>query len=161
MYSPIARRSDACPTKIVFSKTLKSAPWGKWDNATVVKGSASTEVAKLRASSGKGMRERMKMAREVQSSLMNNPDGLARQKVGTGKRLTIVMLGICAVVFAAGLFSTTTLTLNVVLSLFLMKIAPREARPPSRPWDDLKQGFFYVISPQGPGWVSLYWLEFP
>ena len=33
------------------------------------------------------------------------------------------MLGICAVVFAAGLFSTATLTLNVVLSLFLFAVA--------------------------------------
>jgi predicted MFS family arabinose efflux permease len=32
----------------------------------------------------------------------------------------------------------------VVLSLFLMRIAPREARPHTHPWDDLKQGFFYV-----------------
>ena len=32
----------------------------------------------------------------------------------------------------------------VVLSLFLMKIAPRVARPHTRPWEDLKQGFFYV-----------------
>ena len=49
-----ADKINATP-KLVFSKTLKSAPWGKWDNATVVKGSASTEIAKLRASSGKGM----------------------------------------------------------------------------------------------------------
>ena len=37
---------------------------------------------------GKGMRERMKMVRELQSGLMQNPNGLARQKIGTGKRLT-------------------------------------------------------------------------
>jgi signal recognition particle subunit SRP54 len=37
---------------------------------------------------GKGMRERMKMVRELQSGMMTNPDGLARKKVGTGKRLT-------------------------------------------------------------------------
>jgi signal recognition particle subunit SRP54 len=28
------------------------------------------------------------MVRQVQSSLMNSPNGLARKKVGTGKRLT-------------------------------------------------------------------------
>jgi Ca2+-transporting ATPase len=33
------------------------------------------------------------------------------------------MLGICAVVFGAGLLTTTTLTLNVVLSLFLFAVA--------------------------------------
>jgi signal recognition particle subunit SRP54 len=37
---------------------------------------------------GKGIRERMQMVKQIQSGLMNNPNGLARQKVGTGKRLT-------------------------------------------------------------------------
>jgi signal recognition particle subunit SRP54 len=36
---------------------------------------------------GKGMKDRMKMVRELQSGMMN-PNGLARQKVGTGKRLS-------------------------------------------------------------------------
>ena len=51
---PFADKINAM-SKLVFSKTLKSASWGKWDNATVVKGSASKEVAKLREGSGKGM----------------------------------------------------------------------------------------------------------
>jgi signal recognition particle subunit SRP54 len=38
---------------------------------------------------GKGMRERMKMAKELQSQAMSNPGGkLARTKQGTGKRLS-------------------------------------------------------------------------
>jgi signal recognition particle subunit SRP54 len=37
---------------------------------------------------GKGMRERMKMVRELQTGLMQNPNGLARKKIGTGKRLS-------------------------------------------------------------------------
>jgi len=37
---------------------------------------------------GKGIRERMQMVRQVQSGLLTNPNGLARQKKGTGKRLT-------------------------------------------------------------------------
>ncbi|MCC7476000.1 MAG: signal recognition particle protein [Pirellulales bacterium] len=37
---------------------------------------------------GKGVRERMKLVREMQSSLMNNPDGLTKKRIGTGKRLT-------------------------------------------------------------------------
>ena len=37
---------------------------------------------------GKGMRERMKMVREMQSGMMQNPNGLSKTKVGTGKRLT-------------------------------------------------------------------------
>jgi Ca2+-transporting ATPase len=51
------------------------------------------------------------------------PTPLQQELDRTGRRLTIVMLGICAVVFAAGLFSTASLTLNVVLSLFLFAVA--------------------------------------
>ncbi len=51
------------------------------------------------------------------------PTPLQQELDRTGRRLTVVMLGICAVVFAAGLFSTATLTLNVVLSLFLFAVA--------------------------------------
>ena len=43
------------------------------------------------------------------------PTPLQQELDRTGKRLTVVMLGICAVVFAAGLFSAKALTLNVVL----------------------------------------------
>ena len=51
------------------------------------------------------------------------PTPLQQELDRTGKRLTVVMLGICAVVFAAGLLSATALTLNVVLSLFLFAVA--------------------------------------
>ena len=51
------------------------------------------------------------------------PTPLQQELDRTGKRLTVVMLGICAIVFAAGLFSTTELSLNVVLSLFLFAVA--------------------------------------
>ena len=34
--------------KVVFSSTLESAPWGKWDDARIVRGSASDEVRRLR-----------------------------------------------------------------------------------------------------------------
>ncbi|HJZ43817.1 MAG TPA: HAD-IC family P-type ATPase, partial [Hyphomicrobiaceae bacterium] len=51
------------------------------------------------------------------------PTPLQQELDRTGKRLSIIMLGICAVVFAAGLFSTSTFTLNVVLSLFLFAVA--------------------------------------
>jgi len=37
---------------------------------------------------GKGLRERAKMVRELQTTMANNPGGLARQKKGTGKRLS-------------------------------------------------------------------------
>jgi P-type Ca2+ transporter type 2C len=51
------------------------------------------------------------------------PTPLQQELDRTGKRLTAVMLGICAVVFAAGLLTTPTLTLNVILGLFLFAVA--------------------------------------
>ena len=51
------------------------------------------------------------------------PTPLQQELDRTGKRLSVIMLGICAVVFAAGLLSTTTFTLNIVLSLFLFAVA--------------------------------------
>ena len=41
--------------KVVFSKTLKNAPWGKWKEGRIVSGSAVEEVAKLKKQSGKDM----------------------------------------------------------------------------------------------------------
>ncbi len=51
------------------------------------------------------------------------PTPLQQELDRTGKRLSVIMLAICAVVFAAGLFSTTIFTLNVVLGLFLFAVA--------------------------------------
>lgn len=51
---PFADKLNAIP-KVVFSKTLKRAPWGTWDEARIVKGDASKEVARLRDGSGKSM----------------------------------------------------------------------------------------------------------
>jgi len=41
--------------KIVFSKTIETAPWGDWEEAKIVKNSAVKEVAKLKQRSGKNM----------------------------------------------------------------------------------------------------------
>jgi len=51
------------------------------------------------------------------------PTPLQQELDRTGKRLTVVMLGICAVVFAAGVLSAKAFTLNVVLSMFLFAVA--------------------------------------
>ncbi|HXF89517.1 MAG TPA: cation-translocating P-type ATPase [Xanthobacteraceae bacterium] len=51
------------------------------------------------------------------------PTPLQQELDRTGKWLSVIMLGICAVVFAAGLLSTSAYTLNVVLSLFLFAVA--------------------------------------
>jgi Ca2+-transporting ATPase len=56
-------------------------------------------------------------------SAEKEPTPLQQELDRTGKRLSIIMLGICAVVFAAGLFSTSTFTFNVLLSLFLFAVA--------------------------------------
>ncbi len=42
----------------------------------------------MTAMAGKGMRERMKMMQQLQSGMAANPNGLTKQKAGTGKRLS-------------------------------------------------------------------------
>ena len=39
--------------KVVFSRTLKSAPWGKWPEARVVSANPSDEIPQLKRKSGK------------------------------------------------------------------------------------------------------------
>jgi Ca2+-transporting ATPase len=56
-------------------------------------------------------------------SAEKEPTPLQQELDRTGKRLSIIMLSICAVVFAAGLFTTSTFTLNIILSLFLFAVA--------------------------------------
>lgn len=51
---PFADRLNAMP-KVVFSRTLERAPWGKWDNARVSRNSPVDEVKKLKQASGKDM----------------------------------------------------------------------------------------------------------
>ncbi|MXV53007.1 reductase [Pedobacter sp. HMF7647] len=50
----IADRLNSIP-KIVFSNTLKKAPWGKWPDAQVLSGDAMEEVKKLKEKDGKDM----------------------------------------------------------------------------------------------------------
>ena len=51
------------------------------------------------------------------------PTPLQQELDRTGKRLSVIMLGICAVVFATGLLSSPVLNLNAILSLFLFAVA--------------------------------------
>ena len=51
------------------------------------------------------------------------PTPLQQELDRTGKRLSIIMLGICAVVFATGLLTSPVFTLNAMLSLFLFAVA--------------------------------------
>jgi dihydrofolate reductase len=41
--------------KIIFSNSLKRAPWGKWPDATIVRTDAPKEISKLKTQSGKNM----------------------------------------------------------------------------------------------------------
>jgi len=41
--------------KVVFSKTLTRAPWGKWPEGRIVKGNPADEIAKLKKLPGKDM----------------------------------------------------------------------------------------------------------
>jgi dihydrofolate reductase len=50
----IADALNATP-KVVFSRTLESAPWGSWEPARLVSGSAEEEVRRLKAEPGKDM----------------------------------------------------------------------------------------------------------
>jgi dihydrofolate reductase len=51
---PFADKLNAMP-KIVFSRTLKKAPWGTWNNVRIVKNNPAKEVATLKQGSGKDM----------------------------------------------------------------------------------------------------------
>lgn len=50
----IADRLNELP-KLVFSNSLREAPWGDWQPATVVRGDAVAEIKKLKAQDGKDM----------------------------------------------------------------------------------------------------------
>ena len=49
-----ADKLNATP-KLVFSRKLDRAPWGKWDDAKIVRSSPTDEVAKLKKQSGKDL----------------------------------------------------------------------------------------------------------
>ena len=50
----IADRLNTLP-KLVFSNTLRQAPWGEWRPAQVVRGDAVTEIRRLKAQNGRHM----------------------------------------------------------------------------------------------------------
>ncbi len=86
----IADKLNVTP-KIVFSQSLERAPWGKWEEADVVKNSAVAEIRKLKQQPGKDML--MLGSISLAQSLMN--DGLIDQYqlrvypivLGEGRRL--------------------------------------------------------------------------
>ena len=90
---------------MVFAGTVATYGRGR---AVVVSTGMQTEVGKIAVL--------LEAAEKEQTPLQQELDR-------TGKRLTVVMLGICALVFAAGLFSAKAFTLNIILSMFLFAVA--------------------------------------
>ncbi len=70
-----------------------------------------------------GMRTEVGKIAGLLETAEKEPTPLQQELDRTGKRLTVIMLGICAVVFAAGLFSAKAFTLNIMLSMFLFAVA--------------------------------------
>ncbi len=90
---------------MLYSSTVATYGRGR---AIVVATGMSTEVGRIA-----GLLEAAK----------KNPTPLQQELDRTGKRLSVIMLGICAVVFATGLISTPVLNFNIILALFLFAVA--------------------------------------
>lgn len=50
----ITEKMNSLP-KLVFSRTLKSAPWGKWNNARLITGDVGAEMTKIKQQPGRDM----------------------------------------------------------------------------------------------------------
>ena len=90
---------------MLFSSTVATYGRGR---AVVVSTGMGTEVGRIA-----GLLE----------AAEKEPTPLQQELDRTGKRLSIIMMGICAIVFATGMLSTPVMNLNVVLSLFLFAVA--------------------------------------
>ena len=90
---------------MLFSSTVATYGRGR---AVVVATGMSTEVGRIA-----GLLE----------AAEKEPTPLQQELDRTGKRLSIIMLGICAVVFATGLLTSPVFNLNAILSLFLFAVA--------------------------------------
>ena len=90
---------------MLFSSTVATYGRGR---AVVVATGMATEVGRIA-----GLLE----------AAEKEPTPLQQELDRTGKRLSIIMLGICAVVFATGLITSPVFNLNAILSLFLFAVA--------------------------------------
>jgi P-type Ca2+ transporter type 2C len=90
---------------MLYSSTVATYGRGR---AVVVATGMSTEVGRIA-----GLLE----------AAEKEPTPLQQELDRTGKRLSIIMLGICAVVFATGLITSPVFNLNAILSLFLFAVA--------------------------------------
>jgi Ca2+-transporting ATPase len=110
---PISKQTQAIDAEAVlgdrrnmlFSGTVATYGRGK---AIVVATGMATEVGRIA-----GLLE----------SAEKEPTPLQQELERTGKRLTVIMLAICATVFATGLFSSPVSNLDAILSMFLFAVA--------------------------------------
>jgi dihydrofolate reductase len=114
----IADALNATP-KVVFSSTLGSAPWGDWEPARVVAGSAAEEVRRLQAEAGKDM---------VVWGSLTLADSLMREGLVDEYRLQVcpVVLGRGKRLFADGLATQwlTRLETNTHDDMVAVRYAP-------------------------------------
>ena len=111
--TPVAKETQAIDADVglgdrrnmLFASTVATYGRGR---AVVVGTGMATEVGRIA-----GLLE----ATEVE------PTPLQQELDRTGKRLSIIMLGICAIVFATGLLGASTFSLDVILGLFLFAVA--------------------------------------
>ena len=99
------RRRHRRPPQHAYSGTVATYGRGR---AVVVATGMATEVGRIA-----GLLE----------AAEQEPTPLQQELDRTGKRLSVIMLGICAVVFATGLLQQPGLNLNAVLGLFLFAVA--------------------------------------
>jgi Ca2+-transporting ATPase len=90
---------------ILFSSTVATYGRGR---AVVVATGMATEVGRIA-----GLLE----------AAETKPTPLQRELNRTGRRLSMIMLGICILVFATGLLSSPVVNLNAILGLFLFAVA--------------------------------------
>ena len=110
---PVAKDTEAIDADIglgdrrnmLFSSTVATYGRGR---AIVVATGMDTEVGRIA-----GLLE----------AAEKEPTPLQQELDRTGKRLSVIMLGICAIVFATGLITSPVFNLNAILSLFLFAVA--------------------------------------
>jgi dihydrofolate reductase len=121
----IADALNATP-KVVFSRTLEQAPWGSWEEARIVGGSAADEVRRLKQEPGKDL---------VVWGSISLVHSLAEEGLVDEYRLWLcpVVLGEGKRLFAPGAGKMTWLDAKTyedgVVSLGLRPVEPSSAAP--------------------------------
>jgi Ca2+-transporting ATPase len=110
---PVAKSSDAIDEEVslgdrrnmLYASTVATYGRGR---AVVVATAMGTEVGRIA---------------ELLEAAKTEPTPLQQELDRTGKRLSVIMLGICAVVFLTGLLSGPVADLDAILGLFLFAVA--------------------------------------